>query len=96
MHRSFSCPLAPAVKPKSKMRSLAWQKLPPHVVQRSKTCVWARVLALEVVQPDFHLEEEWFCQKKAAAKKTESKKKESSEVRMEQCLFHLLIKCKMK
>ena len=81
VQRSVSCPLAPAVKPKSKMRSLAWQKLPPHVIQRSKTCVWARVLALEVVQPDFHLEEEWFCQKKAAAKKTESKKKESSEVR---------------
>ena len=82
MQRSFSCPLTPSVKPQSKMRSLAWQKLPPHVVQRSKTCVWARVLALEVVQPDFRLEEEWFCQKKAAAKKTESKKKESSEVRI--------------
>ena len=80
VQRSYSCPLSPAVKPTSKMRSLAWQKLPPHVVQRSKTCVWARVLALEIVQPDFHLEEEWFCQKKAAAKK-ESKKKESSEVR---------------
>ena len=80
VQRSYSCPLVPAVKPKSKMRSLAWQKLPPHVVQRSKTCVWARVLALEVVQPDFHLEEEWFCQKKAGAKKTESKKKETSEV----------------
>ncbi|XP_078369378.1 LOW QUALITY PROTEIN: inverted formin-2-like [Oculina patagonica] len=80
VQRSFSCPLAPAVKPKSKMRSLAWQKLPPHVIQRSKTCVWARVLALEVVQPDFKLEEEWFCQKKAAAKKAESKKKESSEI----------------
>lgn len=81
VQRSVSCPVTPAVKPKSKMRSLAWQKLPPHVVQRSKTCVWARVLALEVVQPDFHLEEEWFCQKKAVAKKTESKKKESTEVR---------------
>ena len=80
LQRSASCPLAPPVKPKSKMRSLAWQKLPPHVIQRSKTCVWARVLALEVVQPDFHLEEEWFCQKKVGAKKKESKKKESSEV----------------
>lgn len=78
--RCASFPLTPSVKPKSKMRSLAWQKLPPHVIQRSKTCVWARVLALEVVQPDFHLEEEWFCQKKAAAKKTESKKKEPTEV----------------
>ena len=91
VQRSFSCPLAPPVKPKSKMRSLAWQKLPPHVIQKSKTCVWARVLALEVVQPDFHLEEEWFCQKKAAAKKAESKKKEPSEVRMGLYLFHLLI-----
>jgi len=45
--------------------------------------VWARVLALEVIQPDFHLEEEWFCQKKAGAKKTESKKKEPSEVRID-------------
>ena len=81
MQRSVSCPLTPAVKPTSKMRSLAWQKLPPHVIQRSKTCVWARVLALEVVQPDFRLEEEWFCQKKAVAKKPDSKKKESSEVR---------------
>ena len=90
--RSASCPLTPSVKPKSKMRSLAWQKLPPHVIQRSKTCVWARVLALEVVQPDFHLEEEWFCQKKAAAKKTESKKKESTEVCTE-ALPILLVKC---
>ena len=88
MQRSVSCPLAPAVKPKSKMRSLAWQKLPPHVIQRSKTCVWARVLALEVVQPDFHLEEEWFCQKKTGAKKTESKKKEPSEVRKDKYLIH--------
>lgn len=88
VQRSYSCPLAPAVKPKSKMRSLAWQKLPPHVIQRSKTCVWARVLALEVVQPDFHLEEEWFCQKKVGAKKTESKKKEPSEVRIDRYLIH--------
>lgn len=81
VHRSVSCPLVPPVKPKSKMRSLAWQKLPPHVIQRSKTCVWARVMALEVIQPDFHLEEEWFCQKKTGgAKKTETKKKEPSEV----------------
>lgn len=78
--RSLSCPVTPSVKPKSKMRSLAWQKLPPHVIQRSKACVWARVLELEVVLPDFHLEEEWFCQKKAVAKKAESKKKEASEV----------------
>ena len=88
MQRSYRCPLTPAVKPKSKMRSLAWQKLPPHVIQRSKTCVWARVLALEVVQPDFRLEEEWFCQKKAGAKKTESKKKEPSEVRIDGYLIH--------
>ncbi|KAJ7363371.1 hypothetical protein OS493_011659 [Desmophyllum pertusum] len=31
VQRSYSCPLSPAVKPTSKMRSLAWQKLPPHV-----------------------------------------------------------------
>ena len=77
-----SSPLSPAVKPKTKMKTLAWQKLPPHVIQRSKTCVWARVQALEVVQPDFRLEEELFCQKKAAPKKADSKKKESSEVRV--------------
>ena len=77
-----SSPLTPAVKPKTKMKTLAWQKLPPHVIQRSKTCVWARVQALEVVQPDFRLEEELFCQKKAAPKKADSKKKESSEVRV--------------
>lgn len=51
------------------------------MIQRSKTCVWARVMALEVIQPDFHLEEEWFCQKKTGgAKKKETKKKEPSEV----------------
>ncbi|XP_068701516.1 inverted formin-2-like isoform X1 [Montipora foliosa] len=80
LNRRVSCPVTPLVQPKSKMRSLAWQKLPPHVIQRSKTCVWTRVLELEVVQPDFRLQEEWFCQKKAVAKKTESKKKESSEI----------------
>ena len=81
LQRRASSPLTPAVKPKTKMKTLAWQKLPPHVIQRSKTCVWARVQALEVVQPDFRLEEELFCQKKAAPKKADTKKKESSEVR---------------
>ena len=86
MQSRASSPFTPAVKPKAKMKSLAWQKLPPHVIQRSKTCVWARVQALEVVQPDFRLEEELFCQKKAAPKKADSKKKETSEVRLEASL----------
>jgi hypothetical protein len=58
----------------SKMRTLAWQKLPAHIVQRQGKCVWARVMSLDEIQPDFEMEEELFCQKKVSPKKDEKKK----------------------
>ena len=83
-NRSLSSPVVPAVRPKSKMRTLQWQKLPPHVIQRSQTCVWARVLNLVAIQPDFTLEEELFCQKKVTKDATDgsANKKKSTEVKL--------------
>ncbi|XP_048589665.1 inverted formin-2 isoform X2 [Nematostella vectensis] len=81
-NRATSCPVVPPVKPKSKMRTLAWQKLPPHIVQRQQGCIWSRVLSLDsTVQPDFHLEEELFCQKVASKDpKKDDKKKKPTEI----------------
>ena len=78
----ISNPVMPSVKPKSKMRTLQWQKLPPHVIQRSKKCVWTRVLNLAAIQPDFNLGEELFCQKKVTKEATDgsAKKKKTTEV----------------
>ena len=36
--------------------------------------MWARVMSLEEIQPDFKMEEELFCQRKAVVKKEEKKK----------------------
>ena len=96
LQRQNTYPVLPPVKPKNKMRSLAWQKLPMHIVQRSSSCVWRRVLSLDAVQPDFSLEEEWFCQKKVAAKKDDSKqKKQPTEVKEKKQInpFTRMLKC---
>ena len=78
---------APPVRPKSKMRTLQWSKIPPMLVNKNYKNVWVRVGQLAPIQAKFELEEELFCQKtkKVAAKKDDNKKKEPKVVSCSQC-----------
>lgn len=66
----------PPIRPKTKMRTLQWAKIPPVVVNKSYKNVWVRVGRLEPIHAKFELEEELFCQKtkKVVVKKDEKKK----------------------
>ena len=74
---------APPVRPKTKMRTLQWAKIPPMVVNKNYKNVWIRVGKLAPIQAKFELEEQLFCQKqKVIAKKDENKKKEPKVVKL--------------
>lgn len=72
----------PAFTPKQKMKKLQWNKIPGHVLKRSTSSVWKKVIEInDGVEPDYNMEEELFCQitiKKSDKK--EEKKKEPKEV----------------
>ncbi|XP_028397616.1 inverted formin-2-like [Dendronephthya gigantea] len=69
---------APPIRPKSKMRTLQWAKIPPMIVNKNYKNVWIQVGKLAPIQAKFELGEELFCQKtrKVDAKKDDNKKKE--------------------
>ena len=75
---------APPVRPRSKMRTLQWAKIPPMMVNKNYKNVWIRVGQIAPIHAKFELEEELFCQKtkKVAPKKDENKKKEPKVVSM--------------
>ncbi|XP_038055860.1 inverted formin-2-like, partial [Patiria miniata] len=78
----------PTVKPKMRMRTLNWSKLPPHKVM-SGNSVWAKVNMIQNgFSADWETMEELFCQQNLAKKtqvdgtdeKSQKKKKESVEM----------------
>ena len=84
--------VAPPVRPKSKMRTLQWAKLPPMLLNKSQKTIWARVKQMAPIQTKFELQEELFCQKskKAAPKQDEKKKKEPKVVSIFFNIFSLI------
>ncbi|XP_022079461.1 formin-J-like isoform X2 [Acanthaster planci] len=78
----------PTVKPKMKMKTLNWSKLPPHKVM-SGNSIWAKVHMIQNgFSADWETMEELFCQQNVAKKtqidgnedKSQKKKKESVEM----------------
>ncbi|XP_065059363.1 inverted formin-2-like [Rhopilema esculentum] len=79
-HAPVYSKVAPPVAPKSKMKKLQWNKIPPPMLQRSSS-IWEKVGEIDGVLPNFQIGEELFKQKVAEKKaKAEEKKAVPKEI----------------